>query len=374
MIKFLDLQKINLAHREEIEAAILAVFHSGWYILGEAVKKFETNFAQYCGVKHCIGVGNGLDALILILRAYKEMGYMKDGDEIIVPANTYIATILSISQNNLTPVLVEPDIRTYNIDPTKIEEKITKKTKAIMPVHLYGQCANMDPILEIARKYNLNVIEDAAQAHGAIYNGKRTGNLADAAGFSFYPGKNLGALGDGGAVTTNDDELAEVIRAIRNYGSYEKYYNKYKGVNSRLDEIQAAVLNIKLKYLDEENQKRREIAWYYCKNITNEQINLPINNNTSSILSNKSHVWHLFVVRTENRDKLQKYLMDNGISTVIHYPVPPHKQQAYKEWHNLGLPITEKIHQEVLSLPIGSHLQQTDIENIAELINNYKIQ
>jgi dTDP-4-amino-4,6-dideoxygalactose transaminase len=374
MIKFLDLQKINLAHREEIEAAILAVFHSGWYILGEAVKKFETNFAQYCGVKHCIGVGNGLDALILILRAYKELGYMKDGDEIIVPANTYIATILSISQNNLTPVLVEPDIRTYNIDPTKIEEKITKKTKAIMPVHLYGQCANMDPILEIARKYNLNVIEDAAQAHGAIYNGKRTGNLADAAGFSFYPGKNLGALGDGGAVTTNDDKLAEVIRAIRNYGSYEKYYNKYKGVNSRLDEIQAAVLNIKLKYLDEENQKRREIAWYYCKNITNEQINLPINNNTSSILSNKSHVWHLFVVRTENRDKLQKYLMDNGISTVIHYPVPPHKQQAYKEWHNLGLPITEKIHQEVLSLPIGSHLQQTDIENIAELINNYKIQ
>lgn len=398
MIKFLDLQKINLTHQKEIEEAILRTFHSGWYILGDAVQGFEKNFAAYCGVKHCIGVSNGLDALILILRSYIELGKMQEGDEVIVPANTYIATILAISHNNLKPVLVEPDIFTYNLDPKKIEEIITHKTKAIMPVHLYGQCAEMDEINSIAKKYNLLVNEDAAQAQGAVYlpgginefdkiiksnndsipPGKRTGSLGDAAGFSFYPGKNLGALGDAGAVTTNDDELAETIKALRNYGSHKKYYNLYKGFNNRLDELQAAVLDVKLKYLDAENQRRREIAQYYCDNIRNEKIilpnhsfNLPIRQAGQPINQSLNHVWHLFVIRTAERNKLQKYLTDNGIQTVIHYPVPPHKQMAYKELHDVSFPISEKIHNEVLSLPISNVIEKTETEYIVNTLNEY---
>lgn len=370
-IKFLDLQKINLSHQHEYEEAILKTLQSGWYILGEAVERFENNFAAYCGVKHCIGISNGLDALILILRAYFEMGKMQEGDEVIVPANTYIATILAISHSNLKPVLVEPDILTYNIDPKKIEENITEKTKAIIPVHLYGQCANMQAINTLAKKYSLIVIEDSAQAHGAQYKNIRTGNLGDASGFSFYPGKNLGAFGDGGAITTNDDYLAEVISAFRNYGSHKKYINLYKGFNNRLDEMQAAVLDVKLKYLDEENQRRREIAKFYCKNIKNERIILPIDQSELSIQDNNSHVWHLFVIRVAERDRLQQYLNNHGIQTVIHYPVPPHKQPAYKEWNNMSFPITERIHNEVLSLPIGSHLSNDELQLIVEKINTY---
>jgi len=370
-IKFLDLQKINLVHQKEIEEAILKTFHSGWYILGDTVERFEKNYAAYCGVKHCIGISNGLDAFILILRAYIELGKINEGDEIIVPANTYIASILSISHNNLKPVLVEPDIDTFNIDTSLIEKNITERTKALMPVHLYGQAAEMDKIKLLADRYKLLIIEDAAQAHGATSNGKRTGNLGDSAGFSFYPGKNLGALGDGGAVTTNDDQLAEVILALRNYGSHKKYYNLYKGFNNRIDELQAAVLDVKLKYLDQENQRRREIAQFYCDNIKNPKIILPILHHPSSIIHHLSHVWHLFVIRTSERDRLQKYLGDNGIQTVIHYPVPPHKQPAYKEWNHLSFPITEKIHNEVLSLPIGSHLLDEDIEFVVEKLNAY---
>lgn len=378
MIKFLDLQKINLQHQNEIENELIKLFHSGWYILGEAVENFEKKFADYCRVKQCIGVSNGLDALVLILRAYIESGIMQEDDEIIVPANTYIASILSISHNKLKPVLVEPDINTYNIDPLHIEEKITKKTKAIMTVHLYGQCADMERINAIGKKYKLLIIEDAAQAQGAIYNGHRTGALGDAAGFSFYPGKNLGALGDAGAITTNDEGIAEVIRALRNYGSHKKYYNIYKGFNNRLDEIQASVLSVKLKYLDEENQRRREVAQYYCDNIKNDKIILPnhsfilpIRQAGQPIRQSLNHVWHLFVVRTNERDKLQQYLTKKGIQTVIHYPVPPHKQNAYRELNNLIYPVTEKIHNEIVSLPISNVIEQHNIEYIVNALNEY---
>jgi len=361
-IFFLDLKKINLRHEKEFNDVFNKFLNSGWYILGEEVKKFEENFADYCGTKYCIGVANGLDALILILKAYN----FEAGSEIIVPANTYIATILAISANGLTPVLIEPDINTYNIDPDKIEEKITKKTKAVMVVHLYGQAAKMDKINNVAKKYNLKVIEDSAQAHGAVYNGKKTGSLGDISGFSFYPGKNLGALGDGGAVTTNNFELAEKIRVLRNYGSEVKYKNTCKGFNSRLDEIQAAILNIKLSLLDEDNQRRQEISKYYRKNIKNKQIILP------ETPKEESHVWHLFVIRTENRTKLQKYLSDNGIQTMIHYPIAPHKQKAYKELNTLALPITEKIHKEVLSLPISPVMNDEEIKKVVEVINKYE--
>jgi len=376
MIKFLDIEKINLAHQKEIDEAILSILHSGWYILGKAVENFEKSFADYCGVSNCIGVSNGLDALILILRAYIELGKMEEGDEVIVPSNTYIATILAISHNNLKPVLVEPNILTYNIDPKKIEERITRKTKAIMPVHLYGQCAEMNAINDLAKKYDLFVIEDAAQAQGAIctstiYSAKRTGSLGNAAGFSFYPGKNLGALGDAGAVTTNDGELAETIKALRNYGSHKKYYNLYKGFNNRLDELQAAVLDVKLKYLDLENQRRREIAQYYHTNIKNPKIILPVENSTSNIEHSKDHVWHLFVIRTAERDKLQNYLINSGIQSVIHYPVPPHKQIAFKEWNDSSFPITEKIHDEVLSIPISNVIEAAEIEYIVNTLNEY---
>jgi dTDP-4-amino-4,6-dideoxygalactose transaminase len=365
MISFLDLKKLNAQYRDELIEACKRVIDSGWYILGKEVEEFEKEFANYCGVKYAIGVANGLDALTLILKAYKELGIISDGDEIIVPANTYIATILSISNNNLVPVLVEPDINTYLIDPKKIEEKITKKTKAIMPVHLYGQTCEMDKINEIAKKYNLKVIEDSAQSHGAYFGNKKSGNLGDASGFSFYPGKNLGALGDGGAVTTNDEKLANIIKALRNYGSYKKYKNLYKGTNSRLDEIQAAMLRVKLKYLDDEINRRRKIAKYYLENIRNDKIVLP------KVRDEKSHVWHLFVIRTEKRDRLQKYLFDKGIQTLIHYPIPPHKQMAYKEWNNESYPMTEKIHNEVLSLPISGVQTLDETQKVIEAINEF---
>jgi dTDP-4-amino-4,6-dideoxygalactose transaminase len=365
MIPFLDLKGLNAQYRTEFIEACERVIDSGWYIEGNECKAFEKEFAQYCGTKYAIGVANGLDALILILRAYKELGVMSEGDEVIVPSNTYIASILAISENGLVPVLVEPNIDTYLIDPTKIEEKITAKTKAILPVHLYGQTCEINKINEIAKKYNLKIIEDSAQSHGAYFNNKRSGSLGDASGFSFYPGKNLGALGDGGIVTTNDKELAESIRTIKNYGSYKKYENVYKGVNSRLDEIQAAILRIKLRYLDNEIKKRRQIANYYLGNIKNGNIVLPI------LRSEDNHVWHLFVIRTNKRDKLQKYLLNNDIQTLIHYPIPPHKQNAYKEWKNESYPISEQIHNEVLSLPISGVQSLEDTKKIVEVINDF---
>ena len=367
MIKFLDLQKINALHKDELLKAFNRVLDSGWYIMGTELEQFETEFATYCGTKHAIGVANGLDALILIIRAYKEMGFMKDGDEIIVPANTYIASILAITSNNLVPVLVEPDIVTYNIDPMLIEAKITSKTKAILPVHLYGQLCDMTKINKIAQKHNLKIIEDCAQAHGAIFNDKKAGNWGDAAGFSFYPGKNLGALGDGGAITTNNDELATCIRALMNYGSHIKYQNLYKGVNSRLDELQAALLSVKLKHLDSETAIKRVIAHKYCAEITNPKIILPKKND------DYAHVWHLFVIRTENRNDLQQYLTDNGIQTVIHYPIPPHKQKAFQELNHENFPISEAIHNTVISLPLSPVMTFSEVETIIKLINSFGI-
>ena len=366
MISFLDLKGLNAQYRAELIEACSRVIDSGWYIQGNECKEFEKEFAQYCGTKYAIGVANGLDALILILRAYKELGIMKDGDEVIVPSNTYIASILAISQNNLVPVLVEPVINTYLLDPSKIEEKITSKTKAILPVHLYGQICEMDAINEIAKKYNLKVIEDSAQSHGAYFGDKRSGNLGDASGFSFYPGKNLGALGDGGVVTTNDEELANAIKALGNYGSHKKYENLYKGVNSRLDEMQAAMLRVKLRYLDKEVEKRREIANYYLENIKNDNIILP------TVREQDNHVWHLFVIRTSKRDELQKYLLDNSVQTLIHYPIPPHKQNAYTEWNNESYPISEQIHDEILSLPISGIQSLEDSMKIVQVLNEYK--
>ncbi len=362
MIKFLDLHKINERYREEIDARIKEVLDSGWYLLGNQDKTFEENFAKYCGVKHCIGCANGLDALTLIIRGY---GF-GDGDEVIVPANTYIASILAISENGCTPVLVEPDINTYNINPDLIEEKITPNTKAIMVVHLYGQAVEMEKIWALAKKYNLKVIEDSAQGHGAMYQGRRTGNLGDASGFSFYPGKNLGCMGDGGAVTTNDDELAAKIRAIANYGSHKKYCNLYKGVNSRLDELQAGILDVKLKYLDQDNERRRDVAKYYLKNIKNEKVILPKYN------GDNSHVFHVFAVRVENRKQFQEYLTANDVQTLIHYPTPPHKQEAYKEWNHLSFPVTEKIHNEIISLPISPVMTDEEVKKVVEVVNAFK--
>ena len=366
MIKFLDLQKINLQYKQEIEEAILQVYRSGWYILGKEVENFESKLAKYCDVKNVIGVANGLDALRLILKAYIELGIMQEGDEIIVPANTYIASILAITDNRLKPILVEPDINTYNLDLDKIEDKITPKTKAIMVVHLYGRVCWSEKLNEIAQKYNLKIIEDNAQAIGAEWRGIKTGALGDAAGFSFYPGKNLGGIGDAGAVTTNDDDLAKVIRALSNYGSNQKYINIYQGLNSRLDEIQAAILTVKLKYLDNENNKRREVAQYYINSIKNEKIILP-----ALPIDTKVHVWHLFIIRTNKRDILQKYLSQNGVETLIHYPIPPHKQKAYSDLANNSLLITEHIHNEVLSLPISSVINKEVIETVVSLLNKF---
>lgn len=365
MINFLNLKKINEQYKDELIEACARVIESGWYIHGTEHSAFEQEFATYCGTKYALGVANGLDALTLILSAYKHMGVMKDGDEVIVPANTYIATILAITQNNLKPILIEPNIDDYLIDVQQIESKITDKTKAIMPVHLYGLPCNMDVIETLAKKYNLKIIEDSAQAHGAEYLDKKSGNLGDASGFSFYPGKNLGAIGDGGAITTNDEELANIIKALRNYGSHKKYENKFKGINSRLDELQAAILRVKLKYLDQETSKRNIIANQYIKYIKNKEIILP------KTYENKKHVWHLFVIRTSNRQKLIQYLEGNQVQSLIHYPIAPHKQDAYQEYKNLNLPITEKIHEEVLSLPISGVQSIEDTEKIIDIINEY---
>ncbi len=366
MIPFLDLKNINLQYREELIEACTKVIDSGWYIYGEECQKFEKAFRQYCGSEFAIGVANGLDALSLIFKGYKELNVMQDFDEIIVPANTYIASILAISQNQLIPILVEPNINTFNIDVSEIEKKITLKTKAILMVHLYGQISNVHEITEIAKKYNLKIIEDSAQAHGASFHGKRSGSLGDASGFSFYPGKNLGALGDAGMVTTNDELLANTIRIIANYGSKTKYENIYKGTNSRLDEIQAAMLNVKLKYLDNEIINRREIANYYLNNIKNSNIKLP------EVKNQESHVWHLFVIRTKNRNKLESVLNDNDIQPLIHYPTAPHQQNAYKEFSQMKLPVTELIHNEVLSLPISGIQNMNDTKKIVNIINKFE--
>jgi dTDP-4-amino-4,6-dideoxygalactose transaminase len=366
-VSFLDLKKINLNYESQFRETLDAVLKEGWFIMGQKLKIFEKEYAAYCGSRHCIGVANGLDALILIMKAYKLLGFMKDGDEIIVPANTYIASILAVSANNLTPVLVEPDLESYTIDEKGIEEKITSNTRGILAVSLYGQTANFSAINKIAEKYSLKVIEDAAQSHGARHFDKISGGLADATGHSFYPGKNLGALGDGGAVTTNDEKLAEVLMALRNYGSHKKYENIYKSVNSRLDELQAAFLSVKLRDLDNANQKRREIAELYLNGIRNPLITLPVE------ADNNTHVWHVFVVRTANREHFQNYLGENGIQTVIHYPIPPHRQLAYTELAHLSLPITEKIHREVISLPISPVMPLEQVQYVIDLINNYSI-
>lgn len=380
MIKFLDLQKITAQYSEEIHEAVDRVVDSGWYLQGEENKKFEEGYSKFIGTKYCIGVANGLDALIWILRAYIELGIMKEGDEVIVPANTYIASILAITENNLVPVLVEPDINTFQIDENKIEESITPKTKAIMIVHLYGRCAYTDKIGEICKKHNLKLIEDNAQAQGCYFTSTpqhlntstliRTGSIGDAAGHSFYPGKNLGAFGDAGAVTTDNEELANTIRILANYGSSKKYVFKYTGRNSRLDEIQAAVLSIKLKYLDKDNAHRKEIAKYYIENIKNPKIILP------KIDDYNSHVFHIFPILCEKREDLQNYLTENGVQTLIHYPIPPHKQECYKSNFNLqitncNLKISERIHNEELSLPISPVMNLDEAKIVVELINKY---
>lgn len=368
MIKFLDLKKINKVHQAEIKTAVNQTINSGWYLNGKGTKSFEHDLSRYIGVKHVIACGNGLDALRIILRGYIELGVLSEGDEVIVPANTYIASILAITDNKLTPVFIEPTEDTYNIDCNLIEENISEKTRAIMLVHLYGKIIWQDDIKAIAKKYHLKIIEDNAQAIGAEINNVKSGNLGDAAGFSFYPGKNLGALGDAGAITTNDDKLAEVVRTLGNYGSKIKYENQFKGFNSRMDEIQAAILSVKLKYINEENQKRREIAQYYCNNITNSNVTLPKGKN---INSEKNHVWHLFVIRTKNRDELYKHLTNLGIETLIHYPIPAHKQECYKEYNSLIYPITEKLQHEVLSLPISPILEDEEVGKIVDCVNSF---
>lgn len=365
MIKFLDLQKITAKYSDEIHEAVNRVVDSGWYLQGEENKRFEENYSKYIGTTYTIGVANGLDALILIFRAYIELGIMKLGDEVIVPANTYIASIIAISENGLKPVLVEPRLETYQIDDSQIERAITSRTKAILIVHLYGQCAYTDNIASICKKYKLKLVEDNAQAHGCICNGRKTGSLGDAAGHSFYPGKNLGALGDAGAVTTDNEGLANAVRAIANYGSIKKYVFKYIGRNSRLDEIQAAVLNVKLKYLDEDVALRKQIAKYYIDNITNPHIITPI------VKDWDSHVFHIFTIRCKRRDELQNYLSENGVQTIIHYPIPPHKQECYKEWNSLFFPITEQIHDEELSLPMSPIITSIAIEKIVYLLNKW---
>lgn len=366
-VDFLNLKKVNHSYQEELKAAAVRVIDSGWYIQGKELENFEKEFAEYCGTKYAVGVANGLDALILVLRAWKELGKLHDGDEVIVQANTYIASILAITNNNLVPVLVEPDENTFNLSAETLEQYITPKTKAILPVHLYGQISDMKGIMAVAEKYDLLVLEDSAQAHGAELEGKRTGNWGHAAGFSFYPGKNLGALGDAGMVTTDDAELYKVLKALSNYGSHKKYQNEYQGTNSRLDEIQAAMLSVKLKYLPRETQIRQSIASKYLMGIDNPLVILPKN---KVVLE---HVWHLFVIKTEHRDVLIKHLANAGIATLVHYPIPPHKQNAYKEFNHLSLPITEKIHEQVLSLPISSVMTSDEVESVIEAVNRFQV-
>lgn len=365
-VPFLDLQALTARHLPAIERALDRTLAGGWFILGSEVRAFEAEFAAYCGTRHCIGVANGLDALTLIFEAYKVLGRLRPGDQVVVPANTYIATMLAVTRAGLEPVLVEPDLHTYNIDPERIEEKIGARTRAILPVHLYGRLAPMSAILDLARRRDLLVIEDAAQAHGAMDRGRRAGSFGNAAGFSFYPGKNLGALGDAGAVTTDDDDLAETIAVLRNYGSERKYHNRLKGLNSRLDELQAAVLRVKLRTLEADNARRREIARYYLEHIDNDPIILP------EAAADASHVWHLFVIRAAERDRLQEFLAHRGIQALIHYPVAPHRQPAYGEWNAHAYPLTERIHREVLSLPMGPHLMAEQWRRVAQAVAAFR--
>jgi dTDP-4-amino-4,6-dideoxygalactose transaminase len=361
MIKYLDLKRINDCHDMELRQAIDEVLQSGWYLKGEATHLFEQHYADFIGTKYCIGCANGLDALTLIFRAYKEMGIMRDGDEVIVPANTFIASILAITDNNLVPVMVEPDIKTLEIDDRLIEQTITTRTRAIMIVHLYGRCAYTDKIGELCKRYNLRLIEDNAQAHGCTFGNRKTGSLGEAAGHSFYPGKNLGALGDAGAVTTNVEELARVIAALGNYGSHQKYVHDYAGRNSRIDELQAAMLDVKLKYLDTENQRRKQIASIYINKVKNPLIYIP--------QSERDCVWHIFPVFCERRDELKQYLGSHGVETQIHYPIPPHMQHCYSRWNSISLPVTERLSREELSLPCHQMMTDKDAEMIAEIIN-----
>lgn len=382
----MSLRLMLALHAEEIHSAVNRVIDSGWYLQGEATRRFEQDYATYVGAMtddvaddagfavadgrggrqcHCVGCGNGLDALTLIFRAYKEMGRLKDGDEVVVPANTYIASILSITENGLKPILVEPDINTLEIDDKLIEQAITPRTKALLLVHLYGRCAMTGRIAAICREHDLLLVEDNAQAHGCTYRGQHTGSLGDAAAHSFYPGKNLGALGDAGAITTYDKNLADVCRALGNYGSARKYVFQYKGKNSRIDELQAAVLDVKLKYLDEENQRRKEIAKMYFENIKNPLIRLPMKNGDAD------NVFHIFPLLCKTRDRLQEYLTGKDIGTMIHYPIPPYKQDCYKEWNNLSLPVTERIHREELSIPCNPYMTNEDVETVVLALNEY---
>ncbi|WP_323952589.1 DegT/DnrJ/EryC1/StrS family aminotransferase [Aeromonas hydrophila] len=367
MIEFLSLKAVNAQYQQELKDACARVIDSGWYIMGDELTQFEAEFSSYCGTKHAIGVANGLDALILVLRAWKELGKLKAGDEVIVQANTYIASVLAITENDLVPVLVEPNVETYNLDPERVRAAITPNTKAILPVHLYGRLSPMPELMAIAKEHDLLVLEDCAQAHGAQINGKRAGNWGDAAGFSFYPGKNLGALGDAGAVTTNNDELAKTLKALRNYGSHKKYENLYQGVNSRLDEIQAAMMRVKLPYLEKETSRRQEIARLYRAGINNPLVTLP------RVEAECTHVWHLFVVHTEVREQLQLWLTGQGVQTLIHYPIPPHQQQAYPQFRDCELPLTEQIHQQVLSIPMDPTMSNEAVAKVIDAVNGFKI-
>ncbi len=367
MINFLDLKKINSKYSDELKEACCRVIDSGWYIQGNELSAFEEKFSDFCAVKFTIGVANGLDALSLVLRAWKEQGKLKDNDKVIVPANTYIASILAITQNNLIPVFVEPDVGTFNLTIDNIKENYDSSVKVILAVHLYGKLAPMPDIVSFAREKDLLVLEDSAQAHGASIDGIKAGAWGDASGFSFYPGKNLGALGDAGAITTNNEDLANILRSLRNYGSHIKYENNYAGFNSRLDEIQAAMLNVKLGYLEQETQRRRVIASSYIDNIKNSHITLPKNVNESE------HVWHLFVIKCSFRKELESFLKDKGVQTIIHYPIPPHKQKAYEMYNHIHLPITEKLHEEVLSLPIDPNLTDEEVRKIIDAINEFKV-
>ncbi len=365
MIRFLDLKKINKAYETEFNQKFNDFLKNGYYINGNEVKSFEKHFASYIGTDYAVGVSNGLDAIRLIFEAYKILGKLNIGDEILVPANTYIASFLGVTQAGLVPIPVDCHSDTFNINTELISASITSKTKGIMPVHLYGQAVEMTGIYEVAKQYNLLIIEDAAQAHGASFGDKKTGNLGDAAAFSFYPTKNLGALGDAGAVTTNNPDLAEIISKLRNYGQVEKYVSKYKGFNTRLDEIQAAFLNVKLKYLDKINAKRRQIADLYLKNIKNNKIELPVT------ALNTTHVYHQFVVQVANRERFRRYLSDKGIETIVHYPVAPHRQEAYPELKDIYAPATDYIYRRIVSLPMNESLTDEEVWKIIETINKY---
>lgn len=374
-VPYLSLQKVNARHLDEIEHAVMKVIESGWYLKGEATSRFEADYARYIGSQCCVGCGNGLDALTLIFRAYRELGRLKDDDEVIVPANTYIASILSITANGLRPVLVEPHRETLQIDDSLIEQAITPRTRAILIVHLYGRCAYTEHIADLCKAHHLLLVEDNAQAHGCLFNGRHTGSLGDAAAHSFYPGKNLGALGDAGAVTTNDEQLASVVRALGNYGSSRKYVFPYKGMNSRIDELQAAVLDVKLKYLDQENVRRRQIAHFYYTHILQQDIHLPGKRHwlasPSPVADRTDNVFHIFPILTPHRDALQRYLQEKGIGTMIHYPIPPHRQACYQEWNHLSFPITEDIHREELSIPCNQTMTDEEVDYVVRCINHF---